>query len=85
MQKCPSDDSATIEPVLYFRFGSTLGPSHTRRRSVGLRAALQQLCRILLLRPVCGVCAAQQLVLVFVASRQKHAARRIELMVFFDT
>ena len=37
---------------------------------------------MLLLRPVCGVCAVRQLILIFVASRQKHAPRGIELILF---
>ena len=59
----------------------SLGPSHTTRRSVGFRAARQRLYKIPLLRPVCGICAARQLVLIFVASCQKHAKRGIELIL----
>ena len=57
-------------------------PSNTRRPRVGFRAARQRRCKILLLRLVCGVCAARQIVLIFVASRQKHAPRGIELILF---
>ena len=49
---------------------------------VGFRAAPQRRYKILLLRPVCGVCAARQLVMIFVASRQKHATRGLELMLY---
>ena len=53
-------------------------PLHTKRPSVGFRAARQ----ILLLRPVCGVCAARQLILNSAAWHQKHASRGIEPVLF---
>ena len=59
-----------------------LGPSHTKRPSVGFRAARQRRYNILLFRPVCGVCTARQLVRSVVASRQKHATRGIEMILF---
>ena len=62
-----------------------LGPSHTRRRSVCYRAARQRRYKILLFRPVCGVCAARQLLPSVVASRQKHATRGIGWILFLTT
>ena len=61
----------------------SLGPMHTRRRSVGFPTARKRRYKILLLRPLCGVCAAQQLVFIFVALRQKHTTRGIELILFW--
>ena len=46
-----------------------VGPSRTRRPSVGFRAARQRRQKILLLRPGGRVCAAWQLVLIFINSR----------------
>ena len=64
---------------------SSLGPWHTKRPSVGFRAAHQRRYKILLLRPVCGVCAARQLVLISAAWRQKHASRGIELVLILTS
>ena len=61
---------------------AVLGPSHTRRPNVSFRAAHQRRYKILLLRPVCGVCAARQLGLISGAWRQNHASRGIELVLF---
>ena len=61
---------------------SFLGPSHTKRPSVGFRAARQRRYKILLLRPVRGVCAARQLVLISDAWRQKHVSGGIEPALF---
>ena len=43
----------------------------------------QQWYKILMLHPVCWVCAARQLVLIFVASCQKHVTCGTELTLFF--
>ena len=60
----------------------TWGSSHTRRLSVSFCAAHQRQYKILLLHLVCGVCATQQLVLIFVVSCQKHSQRGIEQILF---
>ena len=64
-----------------------LGPSHTGRRSVGVclgffRAAHQRRFKFLHLRPVCAVCGARQLVLIFVAMLQNHSTRGTEVILF---
>ena len=58
------------------------GPSNTGHPSIGFQAAHEQRYKILLLCPVCGVCAVRQLIVIFVASRQKYAPRGIELTLF---
>ena len=63
-------------------FWKCLAPSHTKRPSVGFRAARQRRYKILLLRQVCGVCADRKLVLISAAWRQKHASRGIEPVLF---
>ena len=61
--------------LVFFARRALLCPSHTRRRSVDFRAARQRRYQILLLRPVCGVCAAQQLVSsVFASASETHDA-----------
>ena len=61
---------------------SCLGPLHTRCPSVNFQATHQWQYKILLLHSVCWACVAQQLVLIFVASRQKHVPHGIELILF---
>ena len=60
----------------------TLGPSHTKSPSMDFEVVHQRQYKILLLRPVCGACATQQLVLISVAWRQKHMSHGIELVLF---
>ena len=61
---------------------SALGPSHARRQSVGFQVARQRQYRILLLCPVCRICATQQLIPSVTASHQKHLMHGIELILF---
>ena len=57
-----------------------LGPSHPRRGfSSGASAAIQDSA----VRPVCGFCPAQQLILIFVASHQKYTAHGIGPILVF--
>ena len=53
-----------------------------KRLSVGFQAARQRRYKILLFRPVCGYCAAWQLVLVSAAWRQNQASRGMERVIF---
>ena len=61
------------------RCRDSLGPSHTKRPRVGFLEARQRRYKILLIHPVCGVCAAR---FISDAWRQNHASRGIELVLF---
>ena len=80
--KPASQRDRRLAPAGSQRRGAPLGLSHTRRPSVGFRAARQRRYQIPPLRPVCRVRAARWLVLIIVAWRQKHVSRGTGLILF---
>ena len=70
------------EVLGFFQINFSGADYSAKRPSVGFPAARQRRYKILLLRPVCGVCAVRQLVLISAAWRLNHASRGIELVLF---